>query len=151
MERIKSAFICGLVATVVVGSMLLMNNAIHRLPRLGIGRSLSSIIGFPDNLVVGWAVFIVLGVFGFSALFAWAASRIPVKSYLLKGVVFGVACWLVMMIVFMPLGGQGFFGFDRGLIIPALCLILNLVYGVILSLTYRWLVGPESASGTVKA
>src|SRR5262245_49861622 len=125
MERIKVAFMGGLVATFVVGSMLLMNNATHRLPRLGIGRSLASIIGLPDNLFVGWLVFVVLGIFVFSALFAVTAPRIPVKSYLLKGLLFGGAAWLLMMIVFMPLAGQGLFAFERGYMVAALCLVLN--------------------------
>jgi uncharacterized membrane protein YagU involved in acid resistance len=150
MERIKTAFMAGLVATVVVGSMLLMNNALHRLPRLGIGRSLASIIGVPDNVFVGWLVFVVLGIFVFSAVFALTAPRIPVKAYLVKGLLFGTACWLLMMIIFMPLAGQGLFAFDRGLIVAASCLVLNLVYGVIVSLIYRWLVGPESVSSAVK-
>ena len=150
MERIKTAFLGGFVATVVVGSMLLMNNAIHRLPRLGIGRSLASIIGFPDSLFAGWVLFVVLGIFGFSAIFALIAPRIPVKTYLVKGLVFGAALWLLMMIVFMPLAGQGLFAFDRGHIVAALCLVVNLVYGLILSLTYRWLAGPDSAPSAVK-
>src|SRR5688572_30216851 len=70
MERIKATLAGGLVGTLVVGSMLLMNNAIHRLPRLGIGRSLASILGRPDSLLLGWIVFLVLGVVVFSALFA---------------------------------------------------------------------------------
>ena len=150
MERLKAAFLGGLVATFVVGSMLLMNNAIHRLPRPGIGRSLASILGLHDNPFVGWLVFVVLGIFVFSAVFVWSASRIPVKTYLVKGLLFGAACWLLMMIVFMPLGGQGLFGLDRGYVVPAFCLVLNLAYGVILSLTYRWLVGPELESSAVK-
>ena len=150
MERIKTAFMGGLVATFVVGSMLLMNNATHRLPRLGIGRSLASILGLHDNLFVGWLLFAVLGIFVFSAVFAMAAPRIPVKAYLFKGLLFGTACWLLMMVVFMPLAGQGLFAFDRGHIVAALCLVLNLVYGLILSLTYRWLAGPESASSAAK-
>ena len=151
MERMKPAFLGGLVATFVVGSMLLMNGAMHRFPRLWIGRSLASIIGLPDNIFAGWVLFVVLGIFGFSALFAILAPRIPVKTHLVKGLLFGAACWLVMMVVFEPLSGQGWFAFDRGLMVTALCLILNLVYGVILSLTYRWLMGTEPAARTVKA
>ena len=151
MERIKTAFIAGLVATFVVGSMLLMNNAIHRLPRLGIGRSLASIIGTPDNLLVGWLLFVVLGIFVFSVAFAWSAPRIPARMYVVKGLLFGAACWLLMMIVFMPLVGHGFFALNEGFVVAELCLVVNLVYGLVVSLTYRWLVGPELASNAVKA
>jgi uncharacterized membrane protein YagU involved in acid resistance len=151
MERIKAAFTAGLVATVVVGSMLLMNNALHRLPRLGIGRSLASILGLPDNLFVGWLVFVVFGVFVFSVVFAVSAPRIPVKTYAVKGLLFGAACWLFMMVVFMPLAGQGFFAFDRGHVVAALCLVVNLVYGLVVALVYRWLAGPESSSSVVRA
>ena len=150
MGRMKAAFLSGLVATYVVGSMLLMNNATHQLPRLGIGRSLASIMGLSDNLFVGWLVFVVLGIFVFSAAFARLAPRIPFKTYLVKGLFFGMACWLLMMTVFMPLAGQGFFALDRGYVVAMFSLIVNLVYGLILSLTYRWLAGPESAASAVK-
>ncbi len=150
MERIKATLAGGLVGTLVVGSMLLMNNAIHRLPRLGLGRSLASILGRPDNLLLGWIVFLVLGVVVFSALFAWCAPRIPVKSYLMKGLLFGIALWLSMMLVFEPLAGQGLFASHAGHVVAALSLVLNLVYGLILSATYRWLLGPQADAGIVK-
>ena len=151
MERIKAIFISGLVATFIVGAMLLMNNAIHRLPRLGIGRSLASILGLHDNVFAGWLVFIVLGIFVFSALFLWCAPRIPVKVYAVKGLLFGAAIWLLMMLVFEPLAGQGLFASHMGHIAAVLTLVLNLVYGLILSVTYRWMGGSELKVDTVKA
>ena len=151
MDRIKAIFISGLVATFIVGAMLLMNNAIHRLPRLGIGRSLASIVGLHDNLFAGWLIFIVLGVLVFSALFAWLAPRIPIKFYAVKGLLFGAACWLLMMLVFEPLAGQGLFASHMGHIAAVLTLILNLVYGLVLAVTYRWMRGSAVAASTVKA
>ena len=151
MERIKVTFAGGLVATVLVGAMLLMNNAIHRLPRLGIGQSLASIIGLPDSVFAGWLLFVVLGVFVFSSVFAWATALIPVKTYLIKGLVFGTALWLFMMLVFEPLAGQGLFALHVGYIVAALALVLNLFYGLVMSLTYRWLLGPEANARVVNA
>jgi hypothetical protein len=151
MERIKAVFISGLVATFIVGAMLLMNNAIHRLPRLGIGRSLATILGLHDNLFAGWLIFIVLGIFVFSAVFLWCAPRIPVKAYAVKGLIFGAALWLLMMLVFEPLSGQGVFASHLGNIAAVLTLVLNLIYGVILSVTYRWMLGSQPNVSTVKA
>ena len=70
---------------------------------------------------------------------------------MVKGLLFGAACWLLMMIVFMPLAGHGFFALNQGFVVAELCLVVNLVYGLVVSLTYRWLVGPELASNAVKA
>jgi len=89
-------------------------------------------------------------VFVFSAVFALTAPRIPGRSYAVKGLLFGAAIWLLMMVVFMPLAGEGFFASHRGMLVAGLCLILNVVYGVILSVIYRWLVGPAADASAVK-
>lgn len=151
MVSIKSGITGGIVATVVAGAMMLMNNAIHRLPDPGIGQMLAALLGVPSHVVVGWLVFIVLGVFIFGLAFALLAHRIPIQSYLIKGLVFGLACWLLMMMVVMPLAGAGVFAMNRGHIVAAIDLVLNLVYWVVLSLVYRWAIGNAAVPARVRA
>lgn len=153
MLRIKSAIAGGLVGTLLTGSMMLMNNAIHRLPNLGIGQMLATLLGEPEQVMIGWIAFIVLGLFVCSLVFVALEPHVPIRSYLVKGLVFGFASWLVMMLVLMPLVGAEAFALNRGHITAAATLVLNLVYWVVLSLFYRWGVGgtDPAASRRVKA
>ncbi|MCC7081255.1 MAG: hypothetical protein IT530_11330 [Burkholderiales bacterium] len=139
MDRIKVASLGGLVATFAVGAMLLMNNAVHGLPRVGIGRMFASLMGAPNHVLYGWLAFLVLGIFICSNLYAYLAPKIPVRSFLVNALVFALACWLIMMVVLWPLAGARPFLLDRGHVAAAVMLVLSIVYWLVLSLVYRWL------------
>ena len=127
MNGIKTGFMSGAFATFVAGSMLLMNNALRQFPDVHIAKTLSALLGAPGQTMVGVVVIMITGVFVFGGLFAALAPRVPVRNYLAKGLVFGVASWLVMMVVYMPLAGAGLFGLERSAVVPFVTLVLNLV------------------------
>lgn len=87
----------------------------------------------------------------FGVLFALVAPRIPVQSYLVKGLLFGIASWLLMMVVMMPLAGAGLFGIARGTMLAPAALVLNLVYWVVVSQIYRQGLAPERVPARSKA
>lgn len=153
MDDIKTGWISGLVATVFAGSMLLLNNALHGIPEIHIARTLSRILGSPDGIMSGVIGILVIGILVFGGLFPFVARKIPLRSYFAKGIALGAASWLFMMLVFMPLGGSGFFGMNGGSIVPTSMLALNLGYWVVLGVTYRWMQGPagEPESGESRA
>jgi len=141
MANIKSGFISGFLATYVVGSMMLMNNALHSIPEVHVARTLSGMLGFPDRALVGWIVLLVVGIFVIGGLFAVYSTRLPLRSYFTKGLACGMVSWLLMMVAFMPLAGAGLFGLGRSPVVPLATLVLNLAYWVVLSLSYRWVAG----------
>jgi len=143
MANIKSGFISGFLASYIAASMMLMNNALHSIPEVHVARTLAGILGFPDQALIGWIVLLVSGIFVIGGLFAIYAQRLPLRSYLAKGLACGMVSWLLMMVVFMPLGGAGLFGLDRSAVVPLVTLLLNLIYWVVLSLSYRWIAGPN--------
>ena len=53
-----------------------------------------------------------------------------------KGLIFGVLAWLVMMIVFMPVAGHGFFGLSLGIAAPVATFMQHLVFGAVLGAVY---------------
>jgi hypothetical protein len=61
------------------------------------------------------------------------ASR---PAHWLKGIIFGVFTWLIMMATFMPLAKVGFFGSRIGPMAAVVTLIYHLVYGAVLGTTY---------------
>ena len=81
-----------------------------------------------DHFIVGTLVWGLL--FGaFDAIYEKGA-------YWLKGVIFGVFAWLMMMVLFMPMAKAGFFGSKIGIEAPLVTLLYHLVYGVVLGITY---------------
>ena len=67
------------------------------------------------------------------AVYDGAASR---PAPWLKGIIFGVFTWLMMMVTFMPLAGAGFFGAKVDISTHIGLLVLNLIFGAVLGVTY---------------
>lgn len=151
MNSIKMGFLGGLMGTFVAGSMLLMNNALNSFPQLHVAHAMAAILGSPDNVMVGVAAIMVIGIVVFGALFAVIAPRLPMRSYLVKGLAFAGASWLLMMVVFMPLDGAGFFGLKGGPIVPEATLVLNLAYWIMLGVTYSWLINTAGAPQRIQS
>ena len=144
MRNIMNGIASGFAATLAAGSMMLMKNALHRLPELHVARTLSEVLGSPDRALAGWIAFLVIGIVIFGVLFALLEPRLPGRSYLAKGIIFAAITWLIHMAVILPLTGAGVFGMDRGPVLAAAALVLHLVYWVVLSLIYRQGVAPSA-------
>ena len=84
-------------------------NLIRLLVNLG---SIQTVAAWMDHFIVGVVVWGLM----FGALDAMWESR----AYWLKGLIFGVFAWLMMMILFMPLAKAGWFGTRIG---PAAALV----------------------------
>jgi hypothetical protein len=63
-------------------------------------------------------------------------SRLVPGPFWLKGMLFAVAPWLIMMIAMMPLAGAGFFGMQLGMAAPLMTLMLHLIFGAVLGAVY---------------
>jgi len=87
-------------------------------------------------LIVGWIAHFIIGTLAWGGAFAFLYDVIPGGSATLKGIVFGVAAWLGMMIVVMPMVGAGFFGMNLGLTAPVMTLALHIIYGAVLGKVY---------------
>jgi hypothetical protein len=61
------------------------------------------------------------------------------RAYWLKGLVFGVFAWLLMMVLFMPLAKAGWFGTKLGTTAAVVTLGMHLIYGLVLGVTYGML------------
>jgi hypothetical protein len=136
MTTIKNAIMSGFIATFVVGSILLMKNAMKLFPDIHIAQTLSTIIGQPDHIVWGGVTFVLAGTVLLGLVYAWLAPRVPVRSRLIKGIVFGFIVWLLMMLILMPVAGAGIFGLHRSAVVPAFDLVITLIYGLVLAAMY---------------
>lgn len=68
-------------------------------------------------------------------LFALLVPKLP-GAYWMKGVIFSIGAWVLMMILPMPMAGAGFFGINLGIGAPIATLVLHLIFGAVLGGTY---------------
>jgi len=138
MVSIRSGIQGGFAGTFAASAIMIMNNAIGKVPELHIAKTLNTVLGTTNHAIIGWIAFFMIGTFVLGPLFAVLTPRIRIKVNLLKGLMFGVLVWLGMMMVLVPLAGGGVFAMHRSPIVPGVTLAVALVYGLVLSAVYAW-------------
>ena len=100
--------------------------------------ALSAWIGRDVPAFVPWLISYLNGSTVVSFVYGQFHSYLPGSSGTVRGAVYGVACWVVMNVVFFPLIGIGGFAAGTGLgIWPALfSLLMLLTYSVTLGIVY---------------
>lgn len=137
--------VAGFVATAVLSALIAMKAMMGLMPELNPIKMIADMLGAPTT--VGWTMHFMIGTVMWGTLFAWLNSSLPGESQWLKGIVFAIGAWLVMMIVLMPMAGAGFFGTHLGMMAPVMTLMLHIVFGFVLGAVYA-LERPE-ASGEI--
>lgn len=84
---------------------------------------------------VAWVMHFVIGTLFWGGLFAVLSNKLPGRNAI-KGILFGMGAWLLMMVTVEPMAGHGLFGLQTGKVIPVMSFMLHLVYGAILGVIY---------------
>jgi len=126
--------VAGFVATVVLSALMLMKAMMGVMPELNPIKMIADMLGAPP--AVGWVMHFLIGTVLWGTLFAWLDPTIPREGHWLKGILFAVGAWLVMMIVLMPMAGAGFFATHLGIMALVMTLILHVIYGLVLGAVY---------------
>lgn len=142
MVSIRSGIFAGAFATFVISAFMLMKNATKQLPDVHIIHSWSAALDMPTHPGVGWIAHLVFCTVIGGIAFAFLAPRLPSRTYLMKGLMFGGLVWVLMMLVFMPLAGEGIFAIHDTMMVPLVTLVLYLIYGSVLGTIYSWGVDP---------
>ncbi len=139
LETLKSGVTAGFAATVVLSILMIAKSFVGLMPEQN---PIRDIVTVADNftglrlpLVAGWVGHFVIGSIVWGVIYALIEKSLPGPA-VVKGLIFAVLAWLAMMIVFMPLAGQGFFGLDDGPAAIVATLALHLVYGAVLGVVY---------------
>ena len=136
---IKQGIVAGFAATVVLSLLMIMKsmmgmmpqmNAIHMLTKMG-----AAYMGLPMIPATGWMLHFFIGTVMWGTLFALISPRLS-GTYLLRGIVFSIGAWILMMILPMPMAGAGLFGLKLGIGAPVATLILHIIYGTVLGAVY---------------
>jgi hypothetical protein len=134
MSNSMKGMLAGLVATLVLSGLLLFKGTMNLVPELSIISLLMSLGSI--TAVQAWMDHFIVGVVAWGLAFGAYDSLASRPAHWLKGIIFGVFAWVVMMVLFMPLAKAGVFGWKIGPMAAAVTLIYHLVYGAVLGTTY---------------
>jgi hypothetical protein len=134
MTNSMKGVISGFIATLVLSAVIMLKVRYQIVPpELSIMSLLGRIAG---GSVSAWSDHFIIGTLIWGLMFAGFDSLLPNRAYWLKGVIFSVGAWLVMMIVFLPFAGVGFFGTKLGPMAAVITLVQHLIYGLSLGIVY---------------
>ncbi len=128
--------VAGFVATLILSALMAMKAMMGVTPELNPIKMIADMLG--ASPAVGWAMHFMIGTMLWGTLFAWLNPSLPGESHWLRGIVFAVGAWLVMMVVMMPMAGAGLFGSDLGMMAPVMTLMLHIVFGFVLGAVYAF-------------
>lgn len=137
LNKFSAGMVAGFAATVVLSLIMLVKSAIGLLPELNVIRMLANFVNGP--LASGWILHFIIGTVVWGILFVLYQQMTLRRNFVVKGMLFATAAWLAMMLVVFPLAGAGLFGLVIGPMAPVMTLILHLIFGAILGLTYSML------------
>ena len=127
---LKNGIIGGFVGSADLAVVFVMKNMMGMLPEMDIIVMLSAMMGMPA--IIGWVAHFMIGSIAWGGIYSIANDAIPGGSQIAKGVVVGLAAWLMMMIIVMPMAGGGFFGMKFGMMGPGMTLVLHIIFGAVM-------------------
>lgn len=124
----------GLAATMVLSMLMVAKGMMGLMPELNIIAMLSSMM--QSAPVAGWVVHFMIGALAWGLGFAATLRLLPGSTDIAKGISFGIAAWIMMMLAVMPMAGAGLFGLNMGMMAPVMTLMLHIIFGAVLGLAY---------------
>jgi uncharacterized protein DUF6789 len=134
MSNSLRGMLAGLIATLVLSGILVLKSNMDLWPEVNIIRLLINLGSI--QLVAAWMDHFIVGVVVWGLMFAGFDSMWESRAYWLKGLIFGVFAWLLMMVLFMPLAKAGWFGTRIGPNAAFVTLGMHLIYGLVLGVSY---------------
>ena len=134
MTNLKNGFLAGFIATAILSVMMVAKGIMGLMPGLDVTAMLAMMMGAP--IIIGWVAHFMIGTLAWGGGFAVLYGVIPGGNAIVKGMVFGIAAWLGMMILVMPMAGAGIFGMNFGIMAPMMTLVLHIIFGAVLGGVY---------------
>ncbi|GAM59405.1 hypothetical protein JCM19231_4853 [Vibrio ishigakensis] len=140
INNLIRGFFAGFIATLALTSVMMIKSALGVMPEFNPIHILANLateqIGLSMSIGVGWAIHFLLGSAIWGGALVILNSILPGSKQLTKALVLSTAAWLAMMVVLMPLANLGLFGLTLGIKVPVMTLILHLVFGIALGVSY---------------
>lgn len=136
MSDLFKGIIAGGAATAVLSAIMVFISAAGFQPQLELTRLLLTVLDEPGEHALGWILHIAVGSVLLGGFFAYIEPRLGADSHTKGGILYGLIAWLIVMLVFLPAAGLGYFGFQLSVLAPLVMLALHVVYGTVLGWTY---------------
>ena len=138
IHDLGKGIVAGIIATAAAAAILAGKGLFGIMPDFDVIAMLTAVAGstWPG---LGWIVFFGGGGIVWGVVFALLDARVEATTgagELARGLFFGFLLWLVVMLMFMPVMGAGAFGMKFGVGAPFVCLVADLIYGLVLGAVY---------------
>ena len=136
MNKLLKGILAGLVATIVLSVLMLVKAKMGLMPDVDIISMLAGAMG--GSAVMGWVAHFMIGALVYGLIYAFIFSTLPFGGHVSRGTLLGIAGWLMMMVVVMPMMGAGLFGLSMpsGMLVPVATLMLHIIFGAVLGFVY---------------
>jgi len=133
MSNTMRGMISGFIATLVLSALLLLKGTMDLYPQINFITLLTNLGSI--GTVAAWMDHFIIGTVVWGLLYA-ALDSISELPRWLKGLIIGAFGWFLMMVLFLPVAKAGLFGMKLGIEVPIVLLVLHLIYGAVLGVTY---------------
>jgi len=135
--NLASVALAGLLGAVAMALVSAVFNAV-RVPMVDMGRLIATkLLRYHSHgTKLGLALHLLNGVI-LALVYALAVERFLPGAYWARGLTYGLGLWLLLMLVVLPLLGDGFLGRRTGWAMAPSALAVHLIYGLILGFAFR--------------
>ena len=144
MPSVIKGMLAGFAGTVLLSALMVMKSMMGVMPELDIIKMLSTMMSAPAG--AAWIAHFGLGTVVWGGLFSAFNGQIPGSNQITKGIVFGLGAWVMMMLVVMPMAGQGLFGLNLGVMAPVMTAMLHVIFGAVMGWVYAQLTHPSAST-----
>lgn len=134
-ENITKGLAAGFAATIVLSPLMVVKKMAGLVTELDVFVAAAQFMGGWAPSVV-WIAHFAIGTLAWGGLFAVLDPYLPGDRYWVRGIVFGVGAWLLLMTFVMPVAGVGLFGMQIGWLAPVVTLGTHVVFGAVLGGVY---------------
>lgn len=139
VNAMKNGLIAGFAATAVLSAIMIMKSMMGVMPDVNAIKMMAGMIaektGMTNTIPIAWIMHFVIGTLAWGGGYSLLQGMLPGSS-LVKGILFGVGAWLIMMLVVMPMTGEGLFGLNIGPHATMATLMLHVIFGAVLGTVY---------------
>ena len=129
----------GLSATIILTIFMLINRGAHIVPQADPIQALVKVstlwLGSPLAPWVGWAEHFFIGTVAWGIAYPLLEPMLAGASWM-RGILFAIGAWILMMVLLMPPAGAGWFGAALGAGVPLSALVMHIMYGFCLGAFY---------------
>ncbi|RUO63720.1 DUF6789 family protein [Pseudidiomarina insulisalsae] len=145
MNKLLASMVAGLVATIVLSILMMIKSSMGIMPELNVIKMLANYLN--ASMAIGWLVHFLIGIVAYGIAFTILHQLVPAQKPVILGIALAVIFWLIMMIVLMPMMGNGMFaiGMELGPRPAIATLVLHIIFGFVLGYTAGRLISRSAA------